>query len=54
MADDLNVRNPVWNSQVSNPSGKKFSTLLVNSDFQISAHQSKYVCQMSLSLMSWT
>jgi predicted FMN-binding regulatory protein PaiB len=33
----LNAKNPVWNSQVSNPSGEKLLELFDNSDFQISA-----------------
>jgi hypothetical protein len=36
----LNARNPVCNSQVSNPSGEKFLILLNNNDFQISGPQS--------------
>jgi hypothetical protein len=40
LADDLNAVNSVWNSQVSNPSGEKLLTLLINNDFQISALQS--------------
>jgi hypothetical protein len=39
LAGDLNSKNPVWNTQVSSPSGEKFLTLLVNNDFQISAPQ---------------
>jgi hypothetical protein len=40
LAGDLNPKNPVWNSQFSNPSGEKLSTLLINNDFHISASQS--------------
>jgi hypothetical protein len=40
IAGDLNAKNPVWNNQVSKPSGEKLLTLLINNDFQISAPQS--------------
>jgi hypothetical protein len=36
---DLNAKHPVWNSNVSNPSGLKFLDLFVNCNFEISAPQ---------------
>jgi hypothetical protein len=37
LAGDLNVKHPVWNSKVSNPSGLKLLELFVRSNFEISA-----------------
>jgi hypothetical protein len=39
VAGDLNAKYPVWNSAVSNPSGKKLLDLFDTSDFEISAPQ---------------
>jgi hypothetical protein len=39
VASDLNDKNPVWNSQVSNPSDEKLLELFDNNDFQVSAPQ---------------
>jgi exonuclease III len=39
LAGDLNAKHPVWNSAVSNPSGKKLLDLFDISDFEISAPQ---------------
>jgi hypothetical protein len=35
LAGDLNAKHPVWNSQVSNPSGLKLLDLFVNCNFEI-------------------
>jgi hypothetical protein len=37
LAGDLNARHPVWNSQISNRSGRRLLKLQDNNDFQISA-----------------
>jgi hypothetical protein len=37
LAGDLNAKDPVWNSQISNRSGKRLLNLQDNSDFQLSA-----------------
>jgi hypothetical protein len=39
LADDLNAKHPVWNSEVSNPSGLKLLDLFVNCNFEISTPQ---------------
>jgi hypothetical protein len=39
LAGDLNAKNPVWNSQVSNPSTLKLLDLFLNCNFEISAPQ---------------
>jgi hypothetical protein len=39
LADDLNGKHPVWNSEISNPSGLKLLELFVSSNFEISAPQ---------------
>jgi hypothetical protein len=39
LAGDLNAKHPVWNSNVSNPSGLKLLDLFVNCNFDISAPQ---------------
>jgi hypothetical protein len=39
LAGDLNPKHPVWNSQVTNPSGWKLLELFVSSNFEISAPQ---------------
>jgi hypothetical protein len=39
LAGDLNAKHPLWNSAVSNPSGKKLFDLFVTSEFEISAPQ---------------
>jgi hypothetical protein len=40
LAGDLNAKNIVWNSQVSNPSDEKLLALLINNEFQIPVPQS--------------
>jgi hypothetical protein len=40
----LNDKNPVWNSQVSNPSGEKLVELFYKNDFKISALQCRTHC----------
>jgi len=40
----LNAKNPVWDTQISKPSGEKLLTLHINNDFQISAPQSPTHC----------
>jgi len=40
LADDLNAKNPFWNSAVSNFSGEKLLDLFDNNEFEISAPQS--------------
>jgi hypothetical protein len=39
LAGDLNAKNPIWNSAVSNPSCEKLITLFDLSEFEISALQ---------------
>jgi hypothetical protein len=39
LAGDLNAEHPVWNIEVSNPSGLKHLDLFVNCNFEISAPQ---------------
>jgi len=40
LSGDLKAKIPAWISHTSKPSGKKFLTLLITNDFQISAPQS--------------
>jgi hypothetical protein len=39
LAGDLNAKNPVWNSQVSNPSGEELLELFEDNDFHTSMSQ---------------
>jgi hypothetical protein len=47
LAGDLNAKHPVWNSQISNRTGKRLLNLQDNSDFQISAPQCPTHCTPS-------
>jgi hypothetical protein len=44
MTDYFNDKNPLWNSEVSKPSARKYSNYLKQSDFKISAPRSPTHC----------